>query len=232
LRQGVRVPKKLQATATVIAAIWIAASLSALGGIMFDVGDPVDNEFARLEAELMSLLALMLFQDSRSDARTTDAGDLILLDQQDRSQWNGRAIAHASALLDKALYLHQPPGRYQVEASIAALHVQAGRPTDTDWKQISLLYQRLLELEYTQVLHLNYAVAVAMTGNVSQALNELASIAPQLQNYFPFYCARAEFHARTGDHASSRQDLEQAMTLTQNESEKRFVKDRIKSLSS
>lgn len=181
-------------------------------------------------AELMSLLALMLLQDSRSEARIRTDGGLILLQDQNRVLWNKRMIAQGSALLDKALHLRQPPGRYQLQASIAALHVEAKTPDATDWNQIALLYRRLLEMEYTPVLHLNYAVAVAMSGNVEHAMKELTHIEVELENYFPFYCARADFHQKTGAHDDCINDYQRALTLTDNESEQGFVQEQLETL--
>ena len=181
-------------------------------------------------AELIALLALMLFQDSRSEARVSDAGDIILLDDQDRKKWNNRSIQQGTALLDKALLLHQAPGIYQLQASIAALHAQAKTPDETDWSQISLLYRRLLELVYTEVLHLNYTVAVAMAGNVNQAMREIETIADSLEHYFPFYCTRADFHKRSDNELAAIADYRRALDLTNNASEKRFVTSEINRL--
>jgi len=183
-------------------------------------------------AELMSLLALMLLQNSRSEARTSADGGLILLQDQNRDLWNKPVISQGSALLDNALHLRQPPGRYQLQASIAALHAEAKTPEATDWNQIALLYRRLLEMEYTPVLHLNYAVAAAMSGHVEQAMKELAQIETALESYFPFYCARADLHRRTNNSSACVGDYERALTLTDNESEQRFVQDRLQTLTS
>lgn len=181
-------------------------------------------------AELIALLSLMLLQDSRRNARTSGTGDIVLLEHQDRNKWDLHAIQQGKALLDKALFLRQPPGVYQLQASIAALHAEAKDPGDTDWTQIGMLYRKLLDLTYTEVLHLNYLVAIAMAGHVEQALSELGDIEGPLIDYFPFYCARADFHHKLGDLSSCIADYEHASTLTNNASEKRFVESRLRSL--
>ncbi len=181
-------------------------------------------------AELMSLLALMLLQDSRREARTAPDGSLVLLKDQDRSLWNERQIQQGAALLDKALHLRQAPGTYQLQASIAALHAEATSPDETDWSQISLLYRRLLDLDYTQVLHLNYAVAVSMSGQVETALQELLSLQDVLADYYPFQCALADCHRKLGAHADAVSAYQRALALTGNESEKRFIAGRLAEL--
>lgn len=181
-------------------------------------------------AELISLLALMLLQDSRSQARVSSHGQLVLLEDQQRDTWDQRAIAQGCALIDKALMLRQAPGQYQLQASIAALHAQAKTPAETDWPQITLLYERLMTLAYTEVLHLNYAVAIAMSGRVTQALAELAQIESALKKYFPFYCARADFHRRNQNPAAAHADYDRALTLTNNESEQQFVMAKLRQL--
>ena len=169
----------------------------------------------------------MLLHESRSDSRTDDNGELILLDQQDRSRWRSRDIQKGLALLDKALHLRQAPGRYQLEASIAALHAEATDAARTDWPQIALLYRKLIDMDYSAVLHLNYAVAVAMTGSVTQAMAELDVLADRLSDYFPFYCVRADLHQRLGNPDACCRDFETALTLTDNEAERRFIQGRL-----
>lgn len=113
-------------------------------------------------AELMSLLALMMFMNSRADARVDETGELILLNEQNRKLWQKKEIAQASALLDKALYLRQAPGKYQLQAAIAALDAEAQHAEETDWVQIAMLYRQLLATDYSAVVHLNYAVSISM----------------------------------------------------------------------
>ncbi len=178
-------------------------------------------------AELIALLSLMLFQDSRRQTRVSPDGDLILLQDQDRSKWNIRSIQRASALLHKALYLHQQPGVYQLQAAIAALHAESPNADSTDWPQIALLYRRLVEMSYTEVIHLNYAVALVLSGNPAQALLELNQIEEPLKHYFPFYCARADCHRRIGNKQLCKQDFETAAQLTQNKAEQRFIQSQL-----
>lgn len=181
-------------------------------------------------AEVMSLLALLLIQHSRQTARIDADGDLVLLPDQDRSLWDKRAIQQATALLDKALHMRQRPGRYQLLASIAALHAEAPSPADTDWHQITALYRRLLDIDYSHVLHLNHAVALGMSGNLEASLVEMDELAPLLKNYFPFYCARADATNRLNLVERSRTDFERALSLAGNDSERRFVEAKLKDL--
>jgi RNA polymerase sigma-70 factor (ECF subfamily) len=140
----------------------------------------------RSEPEILGLTALLLLQYARAPARLTPEGAIILLDDQDRSLWNRKMIAEGSALLDKALR-HQRPGPYQVQAAIAALHADAARPADTDWRQIDLLYASLEVLQPSPVITLNRAVAVSKVYGPAAALAMIEPLAPQLSGYFHFF---------------------------------------------
>ncbi len=140
----------------------------------------------RSEPEILGLTALLLLQYARAPARLTSEGTIILLDDQDRSLWDRKMIAEGSALLDKALR-HQRPGPYQVQAAIAALHAEAARPADTDWRQIDLLYANLEVLQPSPVITLNRAVAVSKVYGPAAALAMIEPLAPQLSGYFHFF---------------------------------------------
>jgi RNA polymerase sigma-70 factor, ECF subfamily len=140
----------------------------------------------RSEPEILGLTALLLLQYARAPARLTSEGTIILLEDQDRSLWDRKMIAEGSALLDKALR-HQRPGPYQVQAAIAALHAEAARPADTDWRQIDLLYANLEVLQPSPVITLNRAVAVSKVYGPAAALAMIEPLAPQLSGYFHFF---------------------------------------------
>jgi RNA polymerase sigma-70 factor, ECF subfamily len=140
----------------------------------------------RSEPEILGLTALLLLQYARAPARLTSEGTIILLEDQDRSLWDRKMIAEGSALLDKALR-HQRPGPYQVQAAIAALHAEAARPADTDWRQIDLLYANLEVLQPSPVITLNRAVAVSKVYGPAAALAMIEPLAQQLSGYFHFF---------------------------------------------
>jgi RNA polymerase sigma-70 factor (ECF subfamily) len=139
--------------------------------------------------EPLGLLALMLLQHSRRDARTDDAGGLVLLDDQDRARWDHGMIDDGLATLDRALALHEP-GPYQVQAAIAALHARAPRPEDTDWPQIASLYAGLGAMTPSPVIELNRAVAVAMADGPGAGLPLLDRLGDDLDGYHLFHSAR------------------------------------------
>lgn len=141
------------------------------------------------EPELMSLLALMLIQHSRSAARFDGEGNIILLDDQDRALWDGTMIAEGLALIDKAKR-HRRPGACYLQAAIAALHARAARPQDTDWVEIELLYRALEEIQPSPVVSLNRAVAVSHIRGPQAALDLIEPLAGTLGNYFHFHGLR------------------------------------------
>src|SRR5262249_23122004 len=144
----------------------------------------------------VGLLALMLLHDSRRDARTRD-GQLITLEDQDRTLWCAQDIAEGVRLLERVVMLRQP-GPYQLQAAIAALHAQAKKPQETDWKQISLLYQRLLQFNDTVVIALNHAVAIAMSEGFAEGLKRIDALSEsgKLDQYYLFHAARADILRR------------------------------------
>src|SRR5919106_731891 len=179
------------------------------------------------EPEVLGLLALMLLQDSRREARVSPAGELVLLEEQDRSGWDRAEIEEGTALVDRALRVGRP-GPYQLQAAIAALHGAAGRPEDTDWPQISLLYARLAEIRPTPVVELNRAAAVAMAEGPERGLELMAPLAPALEHYHLFHAARADLLRRLGRHDESAAAYRRALALVSNDVERRFLERRLR----
>ena len=183
-------------------------------------------------AEVLGLLGLMLVQDSRSAARVNDVGDLITLEQQDRSLWNHEQIAEASQLIQRALRMGGF-GIYSVQAAIAAVHAEASSYADTDWAEIVGLYDLLLRINPSPVVALNRAVAIAMQYGADVGLRELETINEQgdLQDYYLFHAARADFCRQLGRTEQDKVAYEHALQLTQQEPEQRFLREKISQLS-
>ena len=153
-------------------------------------------------AEATALLALMLLHDSRRDARLDEAGDLVLLEEQDRSRWDQQQIAEALPLVEEAL--RGGPGPFALQAAIAALHCQAARAEDTDWPQIVRLYDLLERLQPSPIVSLNRAVAVAMVDGPQPALALIDALAAagDLDGYHLLHAARADLLRRLGSRRS------------------------------
>jgi RNA polymerase sigma-70 factor (ECF subfamily) len=179
-------------------------------------------------AEATGLLALMLLHDSRRDARVDQAGDLIVLEEQDRRRWNQRQIAEALPLVEEAL--RGGPGPFATQAAIAALHCQAARPEDTDWPQIVRLYDLLEQLQPSPIVSLNRAAAVAMVDGPGPALALIDSLAAtgDLDNYHLLHAARADLLRRLGSLEQAAQAYSRALTLVGNDSERRFLERRLR----
>jgi RNA polymerase sigma-70 factor (ECF subfamily) len=180
------------------------------------------------EPESLGLLALLLLHDARREARTGPGGELTLLEDQDRSRWDRREIDEGRALLDRALRAGRP-GAYQVQAAIAALHDAAERPSDTDWRQIAALYERLAALAPSPVVELNRAVAIAMAEGPAAGLARLDALAAdgRLQAYPYFHAARADLLRRLGRSAAAAAAYRLALELTSNEVEGAFLRGRL-----
>lgn len=180
------------------------------------------------EPEALGLLALMLLHDSRRQARTNPEGEIVLLEEQERSRWDHETIAEGVAILERALHMHRP-GPYQIQAAISALHAQASRPEDTDWAQISALYQELLKLNPSPVIELNRAVAVAMVDGPMRGLAMLERLSSNkaLRNYHLFHAARADLLRRAGWLDDARAAYRDALALSQNSAEQSFIKRRL-----
>ena len=179
------------------------------------------------EAEVLGLEALLLLQASRTRARSGSDGELVLLDDQDRSLWDRDLIARGVALLDRALALRRP-GAYQLQAAIAALHARAREPGETDWTEIALLYGELARLQPSPVVELNRAVAVAMAESPAAGLELLDDL--PLERYHLFHSARADLLRREGRIDEARAAYERARELVTNEPERAFLSRRIAEL--
>lgn len=183
------------------------------------------------EPEAEGLLALMLLHESRRAARTSPSGDLILLDDQDRSLWNRELIAEGGTLVERAL-ASRSFGPYTLQAAIAAVHAEAPRPIDTDWWQIVGLYDVLLRVAPSPVVELNRAVAVAMRDGPEAGLALIDSILGRgdLAGYRFTHAARADLCRRLGRLADARAAYERALALTQQAPERRFIERRLSEL--
>jgi RNA polymerase sigma-70 factor (ECF subfamily) len=184
-----------------------------------------------VEPEVIGLLSLMLLHESRRAARTSPTGELILLENQNRSRWNREQIAEGVALLEKALNSRRF-GRYTMQAAIAAVHAQAESVAATDWAQIVALYDRLAQIQPSPVVQLNRAVAIAMRDGPEAGLKHINAVLEQgeLANYYLAHSARADMYRRLGRTAEARSAYEKALALTQQEPERQFLQDRIRQL--
>src|SRR5690348_7929291 len=204
----------------------LCAEAIRLARVLTDLlaGDPELIE----EPEALGLLALMLLHHARRRARVDAAGDLVLLEDQDRALWDRDAITAGTALLDRALALRRP-GPYQVQAAIAALHAQAPRAEETDWQQIALLYGRLASMTPSPVVELNHAVAIAMSGGpeCGLALPDQLRLAEALGHYHLYHAARADLLRRAGWADEAAQSYRRALALCQNRIERRFLRKRL-----
>ncbi len=183
-------------------------------------------------AESTALLALMLLQDARRDARIDEAGDLVVLEEQDRSRWDHRQIAEALPLVEEAF--SGGPGVFALQAGIAALHCQAARAEDTDWRQIVILYDLLGRMQPSPIVSLNRAVAVAMADGPRQGLaliDELAA-GDDLADYHLLHAARADLLRRLGSPIEAAKSYVQALALVTNDSERRFLEGRLREVQS
>jgi RNA polymerase sigma-70 factor (ECF subfamily) len=181
-------------------------------------------------AEATGLLALMLLHDSRREARLDEAGDLVLLEDQDRGRWNRAQIAEALPLVEEAL---RGGGPYALQAAIAAVHCRAARPEDTEWSQIVRFYDRLERLELSPVVSLNRAAAVAMVDGPRAALalvNELAA-GGELERYHLLHAARADLLRRLGSLNEAAKSYARALALVTNDAERRFLERRLREVS-
>ncbi|HCA79155.1 MAG TPA: RNA polymerase subunit sigma-24, partial [Bacteroidetes bacterium] len=183
------------------------------------------------EPEVMGLLALMLLQESRRVARNTADGNLVLLEDQDRSLWNLEQIKEGIALVEQALSTRRF-GPYTVQAAIAAVHAEAPNTAETDWAEIAGLYDILLRMEQSPVIELNRAVAVAMRDGPQAGLEIIDAIIARgdLADYHLAHSARAELCRRLGKTAEARASFERALELTQQEPERRFLERRLREM--
>jgi RNA polymerase sigma-70 factor (ECF subfamily) len=178
--------------------------------------------------EATALLALMLLHDSRRDARLDAAGDLIVLEEQDRARWDRRQIAEALPLVEEGL--RGGPTPFALQAAIAALHCEAATAAETDWPQIVRLYERLEAMQPSPVVTLNRAVAVAMVVGPRRALDLIETIAAELDGYHLLHASRADLLRRAGDRDEAVKSYERALALVTNESERRYLARRLAEL--
>src|SRR5499433_1666702 len=183
------------------------------------------------EPEVVGLLSLMLLQESRHAARRSPTGELILLENQDRSLWNREQIAEGVALLETALKSRRF-GSYTLQAAIAAVHAKAESSADTDWRQIVVLYNQLVRIQPSPVVELNRAVAVAECDGPEAGLTLIDALLEHgdLSNYYLAHSARADMYRRLGRTAEARSSYEKALALTHQEPERQFLQERIRQL--
>lgn len=180
------------------------------------------------EPEVAGLLSLMLLQDSRKTARVNQQGDQVLLEDQDRSLWNQDQIDEGIKLLESVLRLGVP-GVYQLQAAIAAVHCEAKTPEETDWRQIVLLYDALESVQPSPVVSLNRAVAVAMSGDIEQALETVNRLAEdsRMERYLFLHSSRADLLRRLGRMKEAAESYKVALSLAESAPEQRFLRRRL-----
>jgi RNA polymerase sigma-70 factor, ECF subfamily len=183
-------------------------------------------------AETLGLISLMLLHHARRHARISADGDMVLLEAQERSLWDQQAIQEGIALLDHAITLRQR-GVFQIQAAIVALHIQADKPSDTDWKQIALLYRSLLDFNPSPVIQLNHIVAMAMVEGIEKGLELLNAIAhkDELEEYYLYHATHADFLRRLNRFSEAKSAYEQAISLCKNQTEQRFLQKRLNEVS-
>ena len=232
-------PTRLEAVLTVIYLVFTEGYAATRGDALVRTDLCAEAiRLARLVRALMAppppeataLLALMLLHDSRRDARLDDAGDLVLLEAQDRRRWNGKQIAEALPLVEEAL--RGGPGAFALQAAIAALHCQATRAKDTDWPQIVRLYDVLERLQPSPIVSLNRAAAVAMVDGPRPALALIDALAGDLDRYYLLHAARADLLRRLGSPAEAAKSYARALALVTNDAERRFLERRLRDVQS
>jgi RNA polymerase sigma-70 factor (ECF subfamily) len=194
-----------------------------LGRVLVDLMDG--------EPEAQGLTALMLLHDARRDARTSPQGDLIPLEEQDRSRWHSDQIDEGLRRLDEAM-THRRPGPYQIQAAIAALHVRAKAAADTDWRQIAALYTGLLRYQPSPIVELNLAVAIAMAEGLERGLDRLDALqrGGRLEGYHLLPAARADLLRRAGRSAEAADAYRLAIAMTKNDAERAYLQRRLTSV--
>jgi RNA polymerase sigma-70 factor (ECF subfamily) len=175
------------------------------------------------EPEIMGLAALMLLQHARAPARFDAAGEIVLLEDQDRGRWDAKLIREGLALIDKAMR-HRVPGAYQIQAAIAALHARAARAEDTDWAGLDLLYAALEQLQPSPVITLNRAVAVAKLRGPAAALEMIEPLAPRLSGYFHFFGVRGALLLLLGRKEAAREAFDRAIALANTPAEAAHIR--------
>src|SRR6202140_1544141 len=231
-------PERLDAVLQVVYLVFNEGYSAAAGEEV--TGAEITGEAIRLgrllawlqpEPEVNGLLALMLLRESRRAARTSPAGELILLEHRDRALWNREQIAEGVGLVEKALSSRRF-GPYTLQAAIAAVHAEAESTAATDWRQIVALYNQLVRLHPSPVAHLNRAVAIAMCDGPAAGLKHIDAVMEhgELADYYLAHSARADLCRRLGRNAEARSSYEKALALTQQEPERQFLQERIRQL--
>ncbi|MGZ6392022.1 MAG: RNA polymerase sigma factor, partial [Ktedonobacterales bacterium] len=180
-------------------------------------------------AEALGLLALMLLHDARRETRLNEAGELVLLEEQERARWDREKISEGVAVLDRAMELADP-GPYQVQAGISALHAEAPTAEATDWEQIEVLYDTLSRMTPSTVVEVNRAVAVAMARGASAGLERLLGLENEADGYYPYHAARADLLRRTGQREAAADAYRRALELCGNSAEKAYLRRRLDEL--
>jgi RNA polymerase sigma-70 factor (ECF subfamily) len=180
------------------------------------------------EPEALGLLALMLLHDARRPSRMDAAGDLVTLEEQDRSLWNHAQIAEGASIVERALRQRRA-GPYQIQAAIAACHATARCASETDWPQIAGLYAQLERVAPSPIVELNHAVAIAMTDGIEAALQVVDALANggQLDDYYLLHATRADLLRRAGRVAESRASYQAALERAPGDAERRFLARRL-----
>jgi RNA polymerase sigma-70 factor, ECF subfamily len=190
------------------------------------------GELLPKSAEVAGLRALMHLHHARADARVDRAGELVTLEEQDRTIWNRDGLEIGTALARRALTLEHPPRRYALQAAIAAVHCEAARPEDTDWRQIVLLYDRLFEALPTAVVALNRAAAIAMNEGPEHGLRHMEALKGSLADYPLFHAACADLNRRLGNLEAAASCYAKAIAGTKNHVELRYLQRRLRECSS
>jgi len=178
------------------------------------------------EAETSGLLALMLLHDSRRETRLSPTGELVLLEEQDRTLWDSSKIQEGIIILDSAIALHAP-GPYQVQAAISALHAEAPTAEATDWRQIAALYTTLATMTPSVVVEVNRAVAVAMAFGPQTGLDILLQLESQAEGFYPYHAARADLLRRTNQREAASDAYKRALELCGNRAERAYLQRRL-----
>jgi len=178
--------------------------------------------------ESTALVALMLLHDARREARLDEAGEIVVLEEQDRSRWKREQIGEALPLVQEAM--RGTPGPLALQAAIAAVHCRAARAEETDWREIVRLYDALTQVQPSPVVSLNRAVAVAMAEGPRRGLELMTELATgsDLENYHLLHAARADMHRRLGRFADSAEEYKKALALVTNDSERRYLERRLR----
>jgi RNA polymerase sigma-70 factor (ECF subfamily) len=177
-------------------------------------------------AEARGLLALMLLHDSRRESRLSTTGELVLLEEQDRTRWDSAKIQEGIGILDEALALRDP-GPYQVQAAISALHAEAPSAEATDWQQIAMLYDTLAAMTPSMVVEVNRAVAIGMARGLNVGLQMLLRLQDQANDFYPYHAARADLLRRTNQREAAADAYQRSIELCSNPTERAYLQRRL-----